>query len=128
MTAFIEQLTIGILAWLAVINAIAVADVEAVAGAKPPDRVLHEPRKHLRKLPVKGAGIDLAGDGANDLGTAARAIAGHAIGVGRAAIPKDAGAVQKVMDQGIDGNHTFAGLADIVQKCQRSRQATDRPN
>jgi len=33
-----------------------------------------------------------------------------AIAVGGAAIPKNAGAVQKVMDQGVDGDHAFAGL------------------
>ena len=110
MTAFIEQLAIISLAFFSIIYAVAVANVEAVGGTKPPNRVLHEPRKHLRKLPVKGAGVDLAGDGANDLGTAARAIAGHAIAVGSAAILKDAGAMQKVMDQRIDGNHAFAGL------------------
>src|ERR1035437_10745196 len=84
MTAFIEQLAIGILARFTVIDAIAVADVEAVAGAKAPDRVLHKPRKHLRKSPIKGAGVDLGGDRTNDLGTAAMAIAGHAIAVGSA--------------------------------------------
>jgi hypothetical protein len=110
MPTFIEQLAIGILARFAVIDAVAVADVEAVGGAKPPNGVLHEPWKRPRKLPVKGAGIDLAGDGANDLGTAARAIAGHAIAVGSAALLKDAGAMQKIMDQSIDGNHAFAGL------------------
>src|ERR1035437_8849746 len=110
MPAFIEQLAIAVLARLAVINAVAVADVRAIGGAKAPNRVLHEPRKHPRKLPAKGAGVDLGCDRPNDLGTAARAIAAHAIAVGSAAILKDAGAVQKVMDQGVDGNHAFAGL------------------
>ena len=98
------------MARFAVIDTVAVADVEAIGSAKTPNGVLHEPWKHLRKLPAKGAGIDLAGDGANDLGAAARAIAGHAIAVGSAAIFKDAGAMQKVMDQRIDGNHAFAGF------------------
>ena len=110
MAAFIEQLAIGVLARFAVIDAIAVADVEAIGGAKPPNGVLHEPRKYPRKSPIKGAGVDLGCDRPNDLGTAAMAIAAHAIAVRSAAILKDAGAMQKVMDQRIDGNHAFAGF------------------
>ena len=59
MTAFIEQLAVGILARFAVVDAVAVANVEAVGGAKAPNGVLHEPRKHPRKLTVKGAGVDV---------------------------------------------------------------------
>jgi len=110
MPAIIEQLAIGILARFSVIDAIAVADIEAVKRTESPNGVLHPARKRPRKLPVKGAGVDLVSDGANDLGTAANAIAGHAIGMGSGAILKYAGAVQKVMDQGINGNHAFAGL------------------
>jgi hypothetical protein len=110
MSAFTEQLAIVVLARLSVVEAVAVANVEAVGGAKAPKRMLYEARKHLRVFRIKGTGIDLGCDRPNDLGAAARAIAGHAIAVGNAAIPKDAGPVQKVMHQGIDGNHAFAGL------------------
>ena len=41
----IVNLTVDIVARLAVIDAIAVADIEAALGAVPPDRVLDEPRK-----------------------------------------------------------------------------------
>src|ERR1035437_1979965 len=60
--------------------------------------------------PIKGAGVDLGCGRPNDLGTAAMAIAARAIAVRSAAILEDAGAMQKVMDQRIDGNHAFAGL------------------
>ena len=75
--------------------------------------MLHEARKYHRVFRIKGAGVDLGGDGANDLSTAASAIAGHAIAVWGPAIVKYAGAVQKVMDQGVDGNHAFAGLEPV---------------
>ena len=110
MPAFVEQLAVVVLARFAVIDAVAIADVRAVGRAKAPNRVLYKPRKHLWKSPIKGAGVDLGGHGANDLGTAAVPIAASAIAMGSATILKDAGAMQKVMDQRIDGNHAFAGF------------------
>ena len=110
MTAFIEQLAIIILAFFSIIYAVAIADVRAVGRAKAPNRVLHKAGKHLRNPPIKGAGVDLGCGRPNDLGTAAMAIAARAIAVRSAAILKDAGAMQKVMDQGVDGDHAFAGL------------------
>src|ERR1700734_1338722 len=71
---------------------------------------LHEPRKHPRKPSVKGASVDLGGDRPNDLGAAAIAIAADAVGVGGTTVVKDAGTMQKVMDQGVDGDHAFASL------------------
>jgi hypothetical protein len=107
---FTEDLAIAVFTRLAVIDAIAVANVKAVSGAKAPNRVLHEPRKHPRKPRVKGASVDLGGGRPNDLGAAAFAIAADAIAMGSATILNDAGAMQKVMDQGVDGDHAFAGL------------------
>ena len=46
-----------------IINPIAVADIEAVLGAVPPDRVLDEPGKSLRKRWIELPGIDPLGDG-----------------------------------------------------------------
>jgi hypothetical protein len=47
------------------VDPIAVAHVESVLGAIPPDRVLHEPQEGLWKFHVEFLGIDLAGDGLN---------------------------------------------------------------
>lgn len=107
---FIEQLAITVLARLAVIDAVAIADVEAVGGTKAPNGVLYKARKRFRKSPIKGAGVDLRCDRPNDLGTATKGLAARAIAMGSTAIFEDAGAMQKVMDQGIDGDHAFAGL------------------
>ncbi len=40
-----KQLAMAVVATRVIVNAIAVANVEAVLGAIPPDRTLHEPRK-----------------------------------------------------------------------------------
>ena len=54
-----------------IIDAIAVANIEALLIAIPPDGVLHEPRKHLRKAAIELPGIDLVRNRPNDVGTAA---------------------------------------------------------
>jgi len=58
------NLTVDILARLAVIDAIAIANIETAPGAIPPDRVLHEPRKHRRERGIEGAGVNPFGGGA----------------------------------------------------------------
>src|SRR5437868_556050 len=54
--------TTGLLAWCAVVDAPAIAAVEPRFGAKPPNRVLHEPREVGRESRVKAARVDLTGD------------------------------------------------------------------
>ena len=109
--ANIMNLTVDILARLAVIDAIAIADIEPALGAIPPDRVLDEPRKDRWKGGVERAGIDPFGHGFNDLGAAARPVAGRAIGVVGAKPVQDARAVQKVVNEGVDGDHAGPDLA-----------------
>src|SRR3984893_777558 len=77
----IVNLTVGIIARLAVIDAIAIANIETAPGAIPPDRVLDEPRKHRWEHRIEGAGIDPPGHNFNDLSTAAGPIANQPIGV-----------------------------------------------
>jgi hypothetical protein len=47
-------------------NSVAIADIEAVLGAVPPNRVLHEPRERCRKSIVELARIDVVGDVGED--------------------------------------------------------------
>src|SRR3974390_2226380 len=102
------------MARLPIIDAIAVADVEAGLGAVPPDRVLDEPRKRLRKPGIELPGIDALGHGVYNVGASASLVAGCTIGmVGRESC-QDASADQKVVHQGIDGNHAGADLAPEV--------------
>ena len=64
---------------LPIINPIAVADVEARLGAVPPDRMLDEPRKRLRKAGIELPGIDPLGHGIDNVGAAASLVAGCTI-------------------------------------------------
>ena len=70
------NLAVDVRARLAIINPIAVADVEARLRAVPPDRVLDEPRKRLRKLGIELPGIDPLGHGLDNVGAAAILVAG----------------------------------------------------
>jgi hypothetical protein len=54
-----------------IIDSIAVANIEALLIAIPPDGVLHEPGKDLRKCAVELPCVDLAGNRSNDVGAAA---------------------------------------------------------
>ena len=52
------QPAIAVLARLAVVDAIAVANVKAGLGAVPPDCMLDEPRENLREAAVEAPGIE----------------------------------------------------------------------
>ena len=73
------NLAVDVRARLAIIDPIAVADVEARLGAIPPDRVLNEPRKRLRKAGIELPGINPLGHGIYNVGAAARLVAGRTI-------------------------------------------------
>jgi hypothetical protein len=57
-----KQLAMVVVATGVVVDPIAVADGEAVLGAIPPDRALHEPRKRRRKRWIELAGINVGRD------------------------------------------------------------------
>jgi len=120
--ANIMNLTVDILARLAVIDAIAIANIETAPGAIPPDRVLHEPGKHRGEGGIEGAGIDPFSHNFNDLSAAAAPVAGRAIGMVGAEPVQDAGAVQKVVNEGVDRDHAGANLAPQPQLFRRSEQ------
>ena len=103
-------MTVYIAARLTIINAIAVADVETVLGAIPPDRVLDEPRKRPREGRVELPGVDVPRDGFDDAGAAARPIAGHAVGVVGIEPVEDPSPDQPIVHQGVDGDHAGADL------------------
>jgi hypothetical protein len=92
---------------------VAVADVEAVASAVAPNGMLHEPRKILRKAAVECGRVDFGRDRPNDVGATAKGVAAKAIGVRGTKIGQNAGTMQKVVNQGIDGDHAFAGLEPV---------------
>ncbi|MFZ2079361.1 MAG: hypothetical protein WAV38_22475 [Xanthobacteraceae bacterium] len=90
----------------AIIDLIAVADVEAWLGAIPPDRAGDEPGKALRKPRIKPAGIDGAGNVNKNVSAATWPVAGRAIRMASAEPIEDSGSMQEVVDQGIDENET----------------------
>jgi hypothetical protein len=98
------NLAVHVPARLAIINPIAVADVEARLGAVPPDRMLDEPRKRLRKTGVEKPGVDLLRHRLYNVGAAASLVASCTIRMVSLESCQDAGADQKVVHQGVDGN------------------------
>jgi hypothetical protein len=98
------QPTVLVLATIPIIDPVAVADVEPLLAAIPPDRELHEPGKYLRKIAIELPSVDLLGDETNDVGAAAWLVAAGTVGMGRFKPPHDSGSSQKIVNQGIDGD------------------------
>src|ERR1700736_2397462 len=82
---------------LVVINLIAVANVETLLGAVSPDRTLNEPGKRPWKPAVELPGVDLRGDGFDDVSAAAWPVATRAVRVVGPEPVQDAGPVQEIM-------------------------------
>ncbi len=70
-----KQLAMAVAATGVVVDPIAVANVEAVFGAIPPDRTLHEPRKRRREGRIELTRVDLGRDHGEDLATSSWPIA-----------------------------------------------------
>ena len=115
--AFLVQLAIGNLARLAVVNSVAVAQIETFRGAKSPDGVLDKTWEYLWKALIEGPGIDPVCGTSDDLSTATVGVAGRAIPMGNPAAVQNACAVQKIVHQGIDGDHGRADLAPAFKTC-----------
>ena len=103
-------MAIGVAAAIAVIDLVAIADIPAIGRAKPPNGVLHEPRKIAGIFGVEGPSIDLTRDGPYELSTATGGVAADAVAVHLAASLQDARTVQEIMDESIDGDHAATRL------------------
>ena len=116
-------MAIANLARFSVVDTVAVAKIETVGGAKPPNGVLNEPRKIARKMPVKGSGVDPLRELFDDVGAAALGVTGSPIGVRCAAPFQNAGAVQEVMNERIDGDHACTGLEPSrpIRRCAKQQ-------
>ena len=93
-----------------VVDAIAVADVEAILGAIPPNCALHEPRKRRREGWVELSSINVGRELIYDASAPSRLIATGSVSVVGTKPPQDPGSVQEIMDQGVDGHE---GRADF---------------
>ena len=66
-----------------VVEAVAVANVEALLAAIPPDCELYEPGKDRRKTAVELPSVDLAGNQPDKLGAAAWPVTAGAVWMGQ---------------------------------------------
>jgi hypothetical protein len=117
-----KQLTMRVVATGVIVDPIAVADVKAVRGAIPPDRALHEAREDFGEALVELPGIDLGGHLANDADTALGAITGRAIGVLGVKAAQNAGSVQKVVHQPVNGDHSGSDFGPARPTSARAQQ------
>jgi hypothetical protein len=92
-----KQFTVPIVASDTVVDAIAIANVETVAGAVAPDRALHKAWKVFGKGRIELAGINLGGEASENVSAAAGPIAALAIGMLGAEPPQDPGSMQEIM-------------------------------
>ena len=99
-----------VLAPIPVIDPVAVADVEALLAAIPPDRELYEPGENRRESAVELPSVDLAGNQPDNVGAAAWPVAAGPVGMGGLEPAQDPGPVQEVVDQGIDGDQVHANF------------------
>ena len=90
----------------AIIDLIAVANIETGFGAVPPNRAGNEPGKRLRKPRIKSAGIDGRGNVNKNVSAATWPIARRPIRMASAEPVEDSGSMKEVVDQGIDDNET----------------------
>ena len=99
-----------VLAPLPVIDPVAVADVEALLAAIPPDRELDEPGEDRRETRIELPSVDLAGDQPHNVGAAAWPVTAGPVGMGSLEPAQDPGPVQEIVDQGIDRDQLHANF------------------
>ena len=102
-----------VLAAMPVIDPVAIADVEALLAAVLPNRVLHEPREVGGEGAIEHTGVDFSGNAGNDIGAAAWPVAARAVRMGCLEPAQDPGPVQKIVDQGIDGDQLHADFEPL---------------
>src|SRR5260370_35330783 len=107
---------------MSIINPVAVAHIEAAQTTVPPDRVLNEPVEDLGKRRIELPGIDLLRNDLNDISAAARLVASQPIGVLGVEPMQDAGPVQKVVNERVDGDHAAADLNPHARPIMRTHK------
>jgi hypothetical protein len=105
-----------------IVDSIAIADIEALLGAVPPDGILNEPRKRPWEAAIELPRVDSVRDGFYDLRAAARLITPRPIRVVGVEPVQNAGPVQKVMDQRIDRNHAAADFQPAAPLAGRAEK------
>ena len=105
-----KQLAMPVVATGVVVDAIAIANGEAVPGAIPPDCALHESGKCRREGRIELASINVRREQPENAGAPSRPVAPLSVRMLGAQPPQDPGSVQEIMDQGVDRHE---GRADF---------------
>ena len=93
-----------VFAALFIVDPIAIADVEPVLSAIPPDRALDKSRKFCGKARVEFSRVNSRRDQLENRGASAWLIAPDAVRVLGAKSLQDPGTMQVIMDQSVDGD------------------------
>jgi hypothetical protein len=124
-----KQLAMRVVATGVVVDTIAVADVEAVLGAIPPDRALHEPWKRRGEGRIELSSIDVGREQAENASAPSRPVAAVSVRVVGAQPPQDPGSVQEIMDEGVDshkGRANFEPQRPSLSRAQQQRRQCHR--
>ena len=97
--------------WSLIVDAIAIADVQAAFAAISPNRELHEPRKRSRETRIEFAGIDCGSKPLDQIRAAVRPIASNTVSMIGSSLRQYAGAMQKVVHERIDHDEARADVA-----------------
>jgi hypothetical protein len=87
-----------------VVDPVAVTHMQAGLRAVPPNGTLHEPGKLRWQRSVELPRIDVGSDKPDDRRTPSWPVAARAVRMVGGKPPQDSGSVQKIMDQGVDGD------------------------
>jgi hypothetical protein len=104
---------VPVLAPVPVIDPVAVANVEALLAAIPPNGELHEAGEEGRERWIERTCVDLAGNAGNDIDTATWPVAADAIRMDGLEPSQDPGSVQEIVDQGIDSDQLHADFQPL---------------
>jgi hypothetical protein len=118
---------VPIVATAIVVDAIAVANGEAVPGAIPPDRVLHEPGKRRREGRIELPSIDVRREQAENAGAPSRPVALVSVRMVGAQPLQDPGSVQEIMDQGVDRTKVAPTSTHSGRRLPAPSSSDDRP-
>mgnify|MGYP003348565470 CR=1 FL=1 len=105
-----KQRTTLVVAPVAVVNLVSVADVEFELRAPSPDGVLDHPGKEVRIAGVCLTGIDASRNPLNEFGAPVGLITSWPIGVQGVEPFQDSRSMQERMNQRVDGDHAGPGF------------------
>jgi hypothetical protein len=103
-----KQLAMPVVATGVIVDPIAIANVEAVLGAIPPDRALHEPWKRRRKDGIELAGVNVGCKQMENPSAPSRPVAPISVRVVGGKPVQDSGSMQEIVYEGVDSHERRA--------------------